>query len=66
MGFKMFFYYVPLTLIGYALLNTEKELRRFFTVNLFLVLVIVSLGIAQSIIGPSFSIPRFWAKIYVC
>lgn len=57
MGFKMFFYYVPLTLIGYALLNTEKELRRFFTVNLFLVLVIVSLGIAQSIIGPSFLNP---------
>ncbi|MGC2828294.1 MAG: hypothetical protein WB994_01510 [Candidatus Acidiferrum sp.] len=57
MGFKMFFYYVPLTLIGYALLNTEAELRHFFTVNLFLVLIIVSLGIAQSILGPSFLNP---------
>src|ERR1700675_3156828 len=57
MGFKMFFYYVPLVFIGYALLNSEAELRRFFTVNLVLVLVIVSLGIAQSIIGPSFLNP---------
>src|ERR1700730_9806305 len=30
MGFKMFFYYVPLTIVGYALLNSEAELRRFF------------------------------------
>lgn len=57
MGFKIFFYYVPLTFIGYALLNSEAELRRFFTVNLVLVLVIVSLGIAQSILGPSFLNP---------
>ena len=62
MGFKMFFYYVPLTLIGYALLNTEAELRRFFTVNLFLVLIIVSLGIAQSILGPSFLNPAVPAE----
>ena len=53
---------MPLTLIGYALLNTEKELRRFFTVNLFLVLVIVSLGIAQSILGPSFLNPAVPAE----
>ena len=57
MGFKMYFYYIPLVFIGYALLNSEAELRRFFTVNLVLVLIIVSLGIAQSIIGPSFLNP---------
>jgi hypothetical protein len=62
MGFKMFFYYVPLIFIGYALLNSEAELRRFFTVNLVLVLVIVSLGIAQSIIGPSFLNPAVQAE----
>jgi hypothetical protein len=61
MGFKIFFYYVPLIFIGYALLNSEAELRRFFTVNLVLVLVIVSLGIAQSIIGPSFLNPAVQA-----
>ena len=57
MGFKIFFYYVPLMFVGYALLNSEAELRRFFTINLVLVLIIVSLGIAQSIIGPSLSEP---------
>jgi hypothetical protein len=57
MGFKMFFYYVPLIFIGYALLNSEAELRRFFTVNLFLVLIIISLGIAQSIVGAGFLNP---------
>src|SRR5215472_15401822 len=62
MGFKMFFYYVPLVFIGYALLNSEVELRHFFTVNLVLALIIVSLGIAQSILGPSFLNPRVQAE----
>jgi len=61
MGFKIFFYYVPFILIGYALLNSEAELRRFFTVNLLLALVIISLGIAQSIIGPHFLNPAVQA-----
>jgi len=62
MGFKIFFYYVPLIVLGYALLNSEAELRRFFTVNLILALVIISLGIAQSIIGPSFLNPAVQAE----
>jgi hypothetical protein len=62
MGFKLFFYYVPLIIVGYALLNSEVELRRFFTINLVLVLVIVSLGIAQSIIGPGFLNPAVQAE----
>ncbi|HKV23437.1 MAG TPA: hypothetical protein VJN93_02500 [Candidatus Acidoferrum sp.] len=62
MGFKMFFYYVPLFFIGYSFLNSETELRRFFTVNLLLVLVVISLGIAQSIIGPRFLNPAMQAK----
>jgi hypothetical protein len=62
MGFKIFFYYIPLIFIGYALLNSEAELRRFFTINMILVLVIVSLGIAQSIIGPGFLNPAVQAE----
>jgi hypothetical protein len=62
MGFKIFFYYVPLIILGYALLNSEAELRRFFTVNLVLALVIISLGIAQSIIGPGFLNPAVQAE----
>src|SRR5256885_4703690 len=57
MGVKIFFYYVPLIFIGYALFDSEAELRRFFVVNLSLMCIIASLGIAQSIIGPSFLNP---------
>jgi hypothetical protein len=62
MGFKIFFYYVPLLFIGYALLNTEAELRRFFKINLILALIIISLGIAQSVIGPGFLNPAVQAE----
>ena len=62
MGFKIFFYYIPLVFVGYALLNSEAELRKFFTKNLSLVLIIVSLGIAQSIIGPGFLSPAVQAE----
>jgi hypothetical protein len=57
MGFKIFFYYVPLLFVGYALLNSEEEFRRFFKVNIGLALVIMSLGIAQSILGQGFLNP---------
>jgi hypothetical protein len=62
MGFKMFFYYVPMVFLGYALINSEVQLRRFFTFNLVLALIIVSLGIAQSILGPSFLNPAHPAE----
>src|SRR5215469_1622829 len=62
MGFKMFFYYVPLILIGYALLTSEADLRRFFTVNLILTIVIICLGIAQSVLGASFLNPAVQAE----
>jgi hypothetical protein len=62
MGFKLFFYYVPLIFVGYALLNSEKELRRFFNINIVLSLIIISLGIAQSILGSSFLNPPVEAE----
>jgi len=62
MGVKIFFYYVPLVFVGYALLNSEAQLRRFFTINLVLAVVVISLGIAQSIIGPSFLNPAVQAE----
>jgi hypothetical protein len=61
MGFKIFFYYVPLIFVGYALFDSEAELRRFFTINLALAFLIVGLGLAQSIIGPSFLNPAHQA-----
>jgi hypothetical protein len=62
MGVKIFYYYVPMIFIGYALLNSEAELRRFFTINLALAVVVISLGIAQSVIGPSFLNPAIQAE----
>jgi hypothetical protein len=55
---KLFFYYVPLLFVGYALLNSEQELRHFFFVNMILVIVIASLGIAQSVLGHTFLNPE--------
>ncbi len=58
LGLKIFFYYIPLLFVGYALLNSEEQLRRFFFVNIVLVLVIASLGIAQSVLGHTFLNPE--------
>ncbi|OLE96355.1 MAG: hypothetical protein AUG75_21490, partial [Cyanobacteria bacterium 13_1_20CM_4_61_6] len=62
MGAKIFFYYVPLIFIGYALFDSEVELRRFFVINLSLMSIIACLGIAQSILGPSFLNPGIIAE----
>src|SRR3974390_2675896 len=34
MGLKMFYFYVPLMLMGYSLFSSEQDLRRFFFFNL--------------------------------
>jgi hypothetical protein len=57
LGMKLFFYYVPLLFVGYALIDSEPALRRFFSINLLLALPIAGLGIAQSILGPTFLNP---------
>ena len=62
LGVKLFFSYMPLFFIGYALLNSEAELRRFFKIQALLALIIASLGVAQSIIGPSFLNPAMPAE----
>src|SRR5216683_3567909 len=62
MGVKIFFYYIPLLFVGYALLNSEADLRRFFFVNMILAAIIVSLGIAQAIIGHTFLNPAVVAE----
>lgn len=62
MGVKLYFYYVPLIAVGYALADSEAMLRRFFYFNLGLVAIIVSLGIMQSVIGPQFLNPAVMAE----
>jgi hypothetical protein len=62
MGFKLDFYYIPLMFIGYALIDTEKDLRRLFVVSLAIAAVICSLGIAQAILGHTFLNPEHPAE----
>ena len=57
LGFKVYFFYFPLFFIGYSLIDSEAQLQRLLKFVLCLVLVIVSLGIAQSIVGPTFLNP---------
>jgi hypothetical protein len=57
LGLKLYFLYIPLMYLGYALMDSEEDLRRFFMFNAVLILLVSSLGIAQSIIGPTFLNP---------
>ena len=62
LGLKIYFYYVPLLFVGYTLIESEAALRKFFFVNLALMLVIVVLGIAQSVLGHTFLNPEMPAE----
>jgi hypothetical protein len=57
LGMKVDFIYIPLLYVGYALLETEEDLHRFLSYYCVLVLIVAGLGLAQSIIGPSFLNP---------
>ena len=57
LGLKLYFYYVPLLFVGYALLRTEKDLHRFLMVNVGLAGVVALLGTIQAIQGPTFLNP---------
>jgi len=57
LGIKMFFYYIPLMLIGYAVVDSEFELRRFFHLILIPIVFVAALGIVQSVLGPTFLNP---------
>ena len=57
LGLKLYFLYIPLMFLGYALIDSEQDLRRFFLFNAFFILAAASLGIAQAIVGPTFLNP---------
>ena len=61
LGFKLYFCYVPLMFIGYALVRNEEDLRKFLVANAFLAVVISMLGITQAILGNSFLNPAHLA-----
>jgi hypothetical protein len=58
LGMKVCFLYVPLIYVGYTFIESEEDLRRFFTFTCVLILIVAGLGIAQSIIGPTFLNPN--------
>jgi hypothetical protein len=57
LGVKVYFYYVPLLFVGYALLRNDADLRQFLLINAVLAAVIGMLGIAQAILGNTFLNP---------
>jgi hypothetical protein len=57
LGLKLYFFYVPLIFIGYALIRTELDLRKFLIVNMSLAGVIALVGIMQSVLGLKFLNP---------
>src|SRR5207247_9052758 len=57
LGLRMYFFYVPLLFVGYALLRDERDLRRFLFFNLAVAVVIAGLGIVQAIVGLDFLNP---------
>jgi hypothetical protein len=63
LGLKLYFYYVPLMFVGYALLRSERDLQRFLILNAGLAAVISMVAILQSIIGINFLNPRSGADI---
>lgn len=58
LGMKLYFYYTPLFVIGYALIDSEVALRRFFNINLGIMLAIIALGLVQSVLGHTFLNPE--------
>jgi hypothetical protein len=57
LGMQVNFLYFPLIYIGYALIENDEDVQRFFSFNSVLVLVVVGLGIVQSVLGPTFLNP---------
>jgi hypothetical protein len=58
MGFKLYFYYMPLMFVGYALIRNDDDFRKFLVINLGLAAIIGVIGIMQAILGHSFMNPE--------
>jgi hypothetical protein len=62
LGMKLYFYYIPLIFVGYALIDKESDLQKFYPYLLGLSLVVALLGIVQSILGHTFLNPAVMAE----
>jgi hypothetical protein len=61
LGLKLYFYYVPLVFLGYALLRSEMDLHRLLVLNVALAGIVALGGVMQAIIGPDFLNPEVLA-----
>ncbi|MGA9144126.1 MAG: hypothetical protein WB007_10255, partial [Candidatus Acidiferrales bacterium] len=57
LGFKVYFFYIPLIYVGYALVRSDEDLRKFLVANAILAGIIATLGIIQAVVGHSFLNP---------
>jgi hypothetical protein len=57
LGLKLYFYYVPMMYVGYALVQSNRDLERLMVFNILPGLLIAVLGIIQSVVGLSFLNP---------
>jgi hypothetical protein len=57
LGLKLYFFYMPLAFVGFALIRADADLRRFLVISASLAAVIALLGIVQSVLGSSFLNP---------
>lgn len=57
LGLKAYFYYAPLMLLGYAMIERPADLDRFLVVSLVAGSVIAGLGVVESVLGTSFLTP---------
>jgi hypothetical protein len=63
LGLKLYFYYVPLMFVGYAMFQDEKDLPKFFKFNMALAGIIALIGLMQTVFGINFLNPRGGAAI---
>ncbi len=57
LGLKVYLYYVPLMFLGFALVQTERDLVKFLILNLGLACLVAALGIVQGVANPDFLNP---------
>jgi hypothetical protein len=58
LGLKLYFYYVPLIYLGYAMLERPSDLSRLLRVTVGVGIIVAALGIAQSVLGFNFLTPE--------
>ena len=58
LGLKLYFYYIPLIFLGYAMLERPSDLERLLVISMVAGIVIAGLGIAQSVLGVQFLVPE--------